>query len=73
MKDNFEEFGFAQEKNPRKDELLARQRERQELSREEAAELQGIFAFPDNPRGTNLLMRDVLEQTTETEKAETLP
>lgn len=67
---NFEKFSFFQERNPRKDELLARQREGQELSREEAAELQGIFAFSDNPRGANLLMRDVLAQTTEEEKAE---
>ena len=68
--DNFEKFGFAQKKNPRKDELLARQRGGQELSREEAAELQGIFAFPENPRGASLLMRDVLEQTSEEEKKE---
>ena len=70
MMDNFEKSGFSQERNPRKDELLARQREGQELSREEAAELQGIFAFPDNPRGASLLMRDVLEQTNEEEKTE---
>jgi len=69
-KPNFEKFSFSQERNPRKDELLARQREGQELSREEAAELQGIFAFPDNPRGANLLTRDVLAQTTEEEKTE---
>lgn len=68
--DNFEKFDFVQERNPRKDELLVRQREGQELTREEAAELQGIFAFPDNPRGADLLMRDVLEKTTEEEKTE---
>ena len=68
--DNFEKFGFVQERNPRKDELLVRQQEGQELTREEAAELQGIFAFPDNPRGADLLMRDVLEKTTEEEKTE---
>lgn len=70
MMDNFEEFGSAQERNPREDELLARQRGGQELSHEEAAELQGIFAFPDNPRGANLLMRDVLGKTSEEEKEE---
>lgn len=56
------------ERNPRKDELLTKQREGQELSREEAAELQGLFAFPDNPQGASLLMKDVLEQTSEEEK-----
>jgi len=68
--DNFE-FQFQPigiEKNPRKDELLAKQREGQELSREEAAELQGLFAFPDNPQGASLLAKDVLGQTTEEEK-----
>ncbi|KKT34732.1 MAG: hypothetical protein UW24_C0022G0003 [Parcubacteria group bacterium GW2011_GWA2_44_12] len=67
---NFEKFSFSQKRNPRKDELLARQREGQKLSREDAAELQGIFAFPDNPRGADLLMRDVLGKTTEKEKTE---
>jgi len=70
MMDNFEKFGLSQERNPRKDELLARQREGGEITHEEAAELQGIFAFPDNPRGASLLMRDVLDQTTEEEKTE---
>jgi len=56
------------ERNPRKDELLAKQRGEQELSREEAAELQGLFAFPDNPQGANLLMKDVLGQASEEEK-----
>lgn len=70
MMDNFKKSGPSQERNPRKDELLARQREGQELSREEAAELQGVFAFSENPRGANLLMRDVLGQTTEEEKTE---
>lgn len=68
MTDNFERFDFLREGNPRKKELFTRQREGQELSREEAAELQGIFAFPDNPQGASLLMRDVLGQTTEEEK-----
>lgn len=70
MMDSFEKIGFPQERNPRKDELLTRQREGQALSREEKAELQGIFAFSDNPRGASLLMRDVLGQTTEEEKTE---
>lgn len=68
--DNFKKIDYAQERNPRKDVLLARQRGGQELSREEAAELQGIFAFPENPRGARLFMRDVLEQTSEEEKKE---
>ena len=56
------------ERKPRKDELLAKQQGGQELSHEEAAELQGLFAFPDNPQGANLLMKDVLGKTSEKEK-----
>lgn len=65
---NFQLMGF--ERNPRKDELLAKQREGQKLSREEAAELQGLLAFPDNPEAASLLMKDVLGQTTQEEKEE---
>jgi len=68
--DNFEIDISNNESNPRKDELLARRLDGLELSREEAAELQGYLAFPDNPRGANLLMKDVLEQTSEEEKTE---
>ena len=67
--ENFEKFDYELERNYRKDELLAKQREGK-LSPEEEAELQGILAFPDNPRAAKLLKRDVLGQTTEEEKEE---
>lgn len=69
MIDSSEKFSSLK-RNPRKEELLAKQREGQELSREEAAELQGIFDFPDNPRGADLLKRHALGQTTSDEDEE---
>lgn len=68
--DNFEKIGLHQGENPRKSELLARQREGHELPRKEAAELQGLIAFSENQRGANLLMKDVLGQITKEEKKE---
>lgn len=63
----FIESVLSQRPNVRKTELQYRY---ESLNEEEAAELQGILNFPDNPRGASLLMRDFLGQTTEEEKIE---
>lgn len=64
----FGEFGSPQRpENPRQKELQSRY---ESLSEEEKAELMGLNAFPDNPRGAELRKKEALGLINDEEKEE---
>lgn len=56
MPENFGKL-FHEFKNPRREELQSKY---ESLSEEENAELMGLYAFPDNPRGAELRKKEAL-------------